>query len=272
MDRYAVVGNPIAHSKSPDIHALFAEQTQQDLRYDKMLVELGAFETDVASFFALGGKGLNVTVPFKENAYRFADELTQRAQLAGAVNTLIKQQDGRVLGDTTDGAGLVQDLLRQSWIIAQKRVLVLGAGGAVRGVLQPLLEQKPKEVVVANRTLSKAQDLAQTFADFGEISASSFDELTGWSYDLVINGTSASLSGALPDLPVGLFAQGACAYDMVYGDKPTAFMTWAQEQGAEAVSDGLGMLVGQAAESFYLWRGVRPNIRTVISALRFKAC
>lgn len=270
MDRYAVVGNPIAHSKSPEIHSLFAESTNQDMYYEKILVELGQFEPEVSGFFALGGKGLNVTVPFKEDAFQFADELSERAKLAGAVNTLIAREDGSIFGDTTDGAGLVMDLKRQNVSLNGKSILVLGAGGAVRGVLQDLLREYPSDVVIANRTVAKAEALAQIFAAMGRVTSSSFDELTGWGFDVVINGTSASLSGEVPKLPEGLFNEHGVAYDMVYGDEKTAFMRWAESSGAQFVSDGLGMLVGQAAESFYLWRSLRPDVNSVIKALRFK--
>jgi shikimate dehydrogenase len=266
MDRYAVVGNPIGHSKSPVIHRLFAGQAGQVLSYDKMLVELGAFAEEASAFFALGGRGLNVTLPFKEDAFRYADELTGRAQVAGAVNTLMVRQDGTVLGDNTDGSGLVADLLAQGWPLAGSRILLLGAGGAARGVVQPLLEQDPARLVIANRTPEKAQVIAGAFA--GRIEASDYVSLTGSSFDLIINATSASLAGELPPLPVGLVTPETRVYDMMYGAKPTAFLSWAQEQGAAHLADGLGMLVGQAAEAFYLWRGVRPQTAPVIEALR----
>lgn len=268
MDRYAVVGNPIAHSKSPDIHRLFAEQTGQALTYEKLLAELDGFPATARAFFAAGGKGLNVTVPFKEDAFRLADSKTERAQLAGAVNTLALQSDGRLLGDNTDGAGLVADLLGHGWPLKGKRLLILGAGGAVRGVLAPLLAEKPAELVIANRTEAKAAQLALGFAHLGPVRAYALPDLAGRPFDLVINGTSASLSGELPTLPAGLFAPGAAAYDMVYGAEPTAFLCWAAEQGVQRLADGLGMLVGQAAEAFELWRGLRPDTAPVIKALR----
>jgi shikimate dehydrogenase len=266
MDRYAVVGNPIAHSKSPDIHRWFAEQTGQALTYEKILVELTAFDEEVSSFFALGGKGLNVTVPFKEQAFRFADLLTDRARLAGAVNTLALQNDGTVLGDNTDGAGLAADLLAQDWPLAGQRILVLGAGGAVRGIVGPLLEQKPASLLIANRTLEKAVAIAEAFP-LGAVSVSGYAELQG-SFDLIINGTSASLTNELPPLPSGLVGADTAAYDLMYGAEPTAFLRWAAEQGAVRRADGLGMLVEQAAEAFYLWRGVRPDSAPVVEKLR----
>lgn len=266
MDRYAVVGNPIAHSKSPYIHQWFAEQTGQSLMYEKILVEMTAFDEDVSGFFALGGKGLNVTVPFKEQAFRFADVLTDRARLAGAVNTLALQNDGTVMGDNTDGAGLVADLLAQDWPLSGRRILVLGAGGAVRGIIGPLLEQKPESLLIANRTVKKAMAIAEAFPG-GAVGASSYAELEG-GFDLVINGTSASLANELPPLPAGLLEAQTAVYDLMYGVGPTAFLRWATEQGVERRSDGLGMLVQQAAEAFYLWRGVRPDTAPVVERLR----
>ncbi len=269
MDQYRVFGNPIAQSKSPEIHRRFAEQTGEALHYDKQLVELDGFAAAVQRFFADGGKGLNITVPFKLEAFELADQLTERARNAGAVNTLMRLPGGELLGDNTDGQGMVSDIVeRLGWTLHNKRVLLLGAGGAVRGVLQPLLEQQPSQLVVANRTLSRAETLAREFTTYGEISACSFADLDGQQFDVVINGTSASLSGDLPPLPQSLLASGACCYDMMYGAEPTVFLRWAQAQGAAGIADGLGMLVGQAAESFALWRGIRPDIAPVIHALR----
>lgn len=266
MDRYAVVGNPIGHSKSPDIHRLFAAQTGQALTYDKILVEQGAFAEEVSAFFALGGKGLNVTVPFKEDACRYADELTGRAQVAGAVNTLMLRPDGVVLGDNTDGAGLVADLMAQGWSIADKHVLLLGAGGAARGAVQPLLQRNPARLVVANRTPDKPRSIAAAFT--GQIETSDYASLADQSFDLIINATSASLGGELPPLSPRLIAPETCIYDMMYSAQSTTFLNWAREQGAMRLADGLGMLVEQAAEAFYLWRGVRPQTIPVIEALR----
>lgn len=268
-DQYAVIGNPIKHSKSPLIHSLFAKQLNQVMDYTAITAEEDRFEAVVKQFFANNGKGLNVTVPFKLQAFDFADQLTDRAQLAGAVNTLALQADGTVLGDNTDGCGIVQDVLHnQDWQIADKRVLILGAGGAVRGVLQPILEQKPDLLVIANRTVEKAQRLAADFSEFGETRGCSFEALSGNSFDLIINGTSASLAGELPPLPSRLIANGGSCYDMMYGAEPTPFMCWAAEHMAWAVSDGLGMLVEQAAESFTIWRGVRPKTEDVLDVLR----
>ena len=269
-DRYAVFGNPVGHSRSPDIHAAFATQTGETLEYTKQHIEAGTFSACARSFFASGGKGLNITLPFKTDAFEFADTLTERARRAGAVNTLIKNNDGTVLGDNTDGVGMVRDITENlHWKIAEQQILILGAGGAVRGVLEPLLTQQPSKVVIANRTVEKAMQLANDFSDLGNVLGSGFDELEKLSpFDLVINGTSASLSGELPPLPENLMAENACAYDMMYAAKPTVFMQWMSQHGISRITDGLGMLVEQAAESFYLWRGVRPETRTLIQNLR----
>lgn len=267
-DSYAVFGNPIAHSKSPYIHRQFAEQTGQDLAYTKEKVPEDGFEEAANAFFTDGGRGLNVTVPFKQQAYGYAARLTPRARRAGAVNTLALEEDDTLLGDNTDGIGMINDMHNMGWELAGKRVLILGAGGAVRGVLQPLMEQQPQSVTIANRTVHKAEQLAKGFADLGRIEPVGFDDLADRSFDLVINGTSASLSGELPPLPDHLLAEGAHCYDMMYGPEPTVFLQWAREHGAAETADGLGMLVGQAAESFYLWRQVRPEVVPVITALR----
>lgn len=269
LDRYAVMGNPIAHSKSPMIHALFAGETGQPLVYEAILVELGALPEAVQAFKAEGGKGLNITVPFKRDAWRMVDERSECATLAGAVNTILIRDDGTLFGDNTDGLGMVRDIRDNLGVaLAGKRVLVLGAGGAVRGVLGPLLEEKPALVVIANRTPDRAQELADAFEDFGRVEGSSFADLDGSRYDIVINGTSASLKGEVPPLPEGILARDAFCYDMMYGAEPTAFMRWAEDEGCEHIADGLGMLVEQAAESFQLWRGVRPQTAPVIKAVR----
>nr|ACY24846.1 AroE shikimate 5-dehydrogenase [uncultured organism] len=267
-DQYAVFGNPINHSKSPVIHRQFAEQTGQDLHYAKQLVEVDAFVKTAQAFFAEGGKGLNVTIPFKVEAFHFAQQLTPRAQCAGAVNTLALQADGKILGDNTDGIGMVHDMHNLGWELRGKRILVLGAGGAVRGILQPVLAEHPSQVIIANRTVSKAEELAAHFHDLGDVKAKAFEALNGEQFDIVINGTSASLSGDLPPLPNGLLSSNASCYDLMYGAEPTVFLKWAAEQGAVELADGLGMLVGQAAEAFYLWRQIRPEVVPVITALR----
>ncbi len=267
MDRYAVFGNPINHSKSPFIHTLFARQTQQQLTYEKIEAPVDDFVGFIRRFFAEGGKGANITVPFKEQAFHLVDQLSPRAKLAGAVNTLKLTDDGLLLGDNTDGAGLVQDLKYHLEELADKKILLLGAGGACRGVLGPLLEQKPAEIVIANRTVSKAEQLASEFAGLGKIRTSPFSALTE-SFDLIINGTSASLSGTMPDLPSSVIGSATVTYDMMYGSHDTVFNCWAKEHGAIKTIDGLGMLVCQAAESFAVWRGIRPGTRQVIRELR----
>ena len=267
-DIYAVVGNPISHSKSPKIHHCFAELTAQDMLYKAQLIEQGKFAQKADKFFQYGGLGMNVTVPFKQDAYAFANQHTERAKRAQAVNTLKKLEDGTILADNTDGIGLVRDLTVNHGVTLQgRRVLVLGAGGAVRGVLQPLLEQQPAELVIANRTVSKAEELAADFADAGYISASSFDGLNG-QFDIIINGTSASLSGDLPPLNASILKPNTVTYDMMYGKGRTVFNQWAFEHGVHKTLDGLGMLVEQAAEAFTLWRGVRPDTALVLDRLR----
>ena len=270
MDRYAVFGNPIHQSKSPRIHRWFAEATGQVLEYKAQKVELGQFKQTALTFFEFGGLGLNITAPFKLDAFEFADSLTERARRAGAVNTLARQPNGKILGDNTDGYGLVTDIRDNlHWPISAQRILILGAGGAVRGVLSPIFSERPAEIVIANRTSSKAESLANAFADLGQISATGYEQFRSYDqpFDLVINGTSLSLSGELPPIPEEILSEKTVVYDMVYGNEPTAFMSWADSLGCK-VSDGLGMLVGQAAESFFLWRGVHPPVMDLIRLLR----
>lgn len=267
MDRYAVFGNPINHSKSPFIHTLFARQTQQDMIYEKILAPLDDFPGTIQRFFSEGGKGANITVPFKEQAYALAQKLTPRAKLAGAVNTLKLTDDGVLLGDNTDGAGLVQDLIFHLEELNAEKILIIGAGGASRGVIGALLEKKPTLLVIANRTREKADRLAEIFADLGPIQSQSFQELNG-PFDLIINATSASLTGAMPDVPANIVGKNSVAYDMVYSGATTPFNAWAKEHGAIKTLDGLGMLVNQAAESFAMWRGIRPGTRVVLRELR----
>ncbi|MDZ7803356.1 shikimate dehydrogenase [Thiohalophilus sp.] len=267
LDNYAVMGNPVAHSKSPRIHSLFAEQTGEPVHYEAIQVDPGGFPQAVGNFDASGGKGLNITVPFKQEAWALVNERSERAERAGAVNT-IKFGDATLYGDNTDGIGLVNDLLNNRLVIKGKRVLLMGAGGAARGVLAPLLEQQPAQLVIANRTAEKARELADAFHDLGKIEGCGYAALEDKQFDLVINATAASLQGELPPLPDNLLADGAVCYDMMYGAEPTPFMRWAFEQDATTVLDGLGMLVEQAAESFYIWRGVRPETKTVIEQLR----
>ncbi len=268
IDRYAVIGNPIAHSKSPSIHAEFARLSGEILSYTAELVEIGEVKSFIEKFSKENGKGLNVTVPFKQDAFQLATQLSERAQRAGAVNTL-KITGDVIFGDTTDGVGLLNDLVKNhKQQLKNKNILVLGAGGAVRGVLEPLLLESPTSLVISNRTIEKAQQLAKDFTRFGNISACGFADLTGKQFDIIINGTSASLSGDLPPLPENLFSENACAYDMMYAAKPTPFMQWATKQGVKNCFDGLGMLVEQAAESFYIWRKKRPETQGVIEKLR----
>ena len=267
--RYAVMGNPIAHSKSPVIHKQFAHQFGHDIEYTALWVDLDGFAEAAERFRAEGGRGLNVTVPFKLEAFRLADNLSDRARLAEAVNTIRFEADGKIFGDNTDGTGLVHDITKNLGVhLRDKKILVLGAGGAVRGVLGPLLKQHPAVLVIANRTVSRAQELSRAFGRYGKVEACGYDELVGKRFDVVINGTSASLKGEVPPLPVNLFTNNAVAYDMMYGDKATAFLEWAILHGAATAADGLGMLVEQAAESYLLWHGVRPETRHVILALR----
>ncbi|TXH73400.1 shikimate dehydrogenase [Thiobacillus sp.] len=262
-DRYAVFGHPIAHSKSPQIHTAFARQTGQDMTYEAILAPLDGFADSIAAFIAAGGRGANVTVPFKEEAFRLANRLSPRAQRAGAVNTLSFDADG-ILGDNTDGAGLVADLTRNlHCTIVGQRVLLLGAGGAARGVIEPLLDQQPAALVIANRTVSRAEELAELFGR--GVCACGFDA-ADTPFDLVINATAASLAGDLPPLSPRVFTPDTLAYDMMYG-RDTPFLDFARTHGART-ADGLGMLVEQAAEAFHLWRGVRPDTASVIAALR----
>ncbi len=268
MDRYAVIGNPIAHSKSPEIHAAFARQTGQHMEYGRLLGSLDDFAGDVRTFVADGGRGLNVTLPFKQRAWELLVDLGPRAEAAGAVNTIIVLDDGRLRGDNTDGLGLVRDLTaNQGFEFAGKRVLLLGAGGAARGVLGALLDAGPVALTIANRTASKAIDLARTANDL-RLDGCGLDALAGRAFDLILNATSSGLDGGVPDLPAGLTAAGGWVYDMFYGDAPTAFCRWGEAQGAARALDGLGMLVEQAAESFLLWRGLRPHTAPVINELR----
>jgi shikimate dehydrogenase len=265
-DRYAVIGNPIAHSKSPDIHARFAAATAQHLQYERLLAPLDGFAAAVRDFIGQGGKGMNVTVPFKLEAHALSTVLTERARAAGAVNTL--RFDGvDILGDNTDGVGLVTDIVKNAGVaLRSRKVLLLGAGGAARGVVLPLLMESPQELVIANRTLAKAQELAGTFGAQGPVRAADFATVHH-EFDIVINATSASLADDVPPVAPAVFGRNTLAYDMMYGKANTAFMRFALDHGA-AVRDGLGMLVEQAAESFYVWRGVRPDTAAVFTELR----
>ncbi|WP_085315108.1 shikimate dehydrogenase [Derxia lacustris] len=279
-DRYAVVGNPIAHSRSPQIHARFAAQTGEPVSYDRILAPLDGFAATARAFFADGGRGLNVTVPFKLDAFRLADRLSERAAHAGAVNTLWIDADGRIQADNTDGIGIVRDLRDNLGVtLAGARVLLLGAGGAARGALLPLVDAGPAEIVIANRTEARAEELAASAlaarAGGGgaatpgatRLGASRFDALAG-RFDVVINATSASLDGGLPPVDDALLKDAGFVYDMMYGANPTSFLVHSAACGATRLADGLGMLVEQAAESFFDWRGKRPETGGVIAAIR----
>ena len=281
MDKYAVIGNPIAHSKSPQIHAYFAQQAKQDLMYEALMSPVDEFIETVAAFRQGNGRGLNVTVPFKQEAFELADELSDYAQNAGAVNTLVFREDGSIYGTNTDGIGLVRDLVENHQSLIQgKRILLLGAGGAVRGVIQPLLMQLPKQIFIANRTPERASELAadmlHLIEDEGgesscELAGGGFADILSFGsgeFDLIINGTAASLQGIMPPIPESCLAAQVHCYDMMYGGRPTAFENWCEDQGAAKVMNGLGMLVEQAAESFSIWRGKMPDTKPVLEAMR----
>ena len=295
MDNYGVIGNPIAHSQSPRIHGLFAEQTSQALTYRAIFSHPDEFTATVEAFRQSGGRGLNVTLPFKEQAWQYVNHSTARADRVKAVNLIRFDAPDRVHGDSTDGAGLIRDLANNRMAIKNKRVLLIGAGGAVRSVLGSLIDEEPAAITIVNRTRSRAEQLIELFPEagglldtrgfdelagnspdtrgFDELAGNSpdtrgFDELAGSSYDLVINGTSAGLAGSPLPLPDSILAPGACCYDMAYGPASDLFLDWAANNGAANSSDGLGMLVEQAAESFYLWRGIHPETQPVIDALR----
>ena len=268
IERYAVIGNPIAHSRSPWIHAAFARQTGEAIVYDRILGPVGAFRETVEQFRAEGGRGLNVTLPFKLDACAYATRTSERATAAGAVNTLAFD-GGEIVGDNTDGVGLVRDLERNLGLnLAGLRVLLLGAGGAAQGVVLPLLEREPAALVIANRTLAKAEALAQRFGRYGSVIAVAYPTLTDGDFDLVINATASSLGAEAPPLPGGVYRAGSTAYDMMYGKGETAFLRAALSDGAAHLADGLGMLVEQAAESFFIWRGRRPETGPVLRELR----
>ena len=268
-NHYAVIGNPVAHSVSPQIHAMFAKQTQRDIDYTRLLADVDNFNGALDEFIKSGAKGANVTVPFKLDAFARCNELSQRAQFAGAVNTLSFCAEGDLIcGDNTDGIGLVRDITYNHGVaLTHKNILILGAGGAVRGVLQPFFEQKPAHIFIANRTPQKAQVLADEFSELGDISAGGFESIPQISFDIIINGTAASLSGDTPPIDQAIVRNHFC-YDMVYGKAPTAFLKWAKDAGARQTVDGLGMLVEQAAESFFIWEGIRPDTHPVINSLR----
>lgn len=272
IDQYAVFGNPIAHSKSPWIHTEFAKICDDEVDYKVLEAEPNpeAFITAIQQFMKAGANGANVTMPFKEVAWSMADHLTYRAKLAGAVNTLTFTDDGQIFGDNTDGVGLVNDLTVNMKVkLKDKRILILGAGGAVKGVLQLLLEQEPSVIQVVNRTVERAEELAETFSEFGSISAGSYDGLPALGeFDVIINATPANFSGELPPVSPEIFAANSLAYDMSYAAEPTLFEKWCTDNGASKVNNGLGMLVEQAAESFFIWRGRRPVTKKVLAELK----
>lgn len=268
VDQYAVVGHPVAHSLSPFIHSLFARQTGESMSYHLMDIAPEEFTRRVAGFFASGGQGLNITLPHKTRAMQLANELSERAKRAGAINTLAARRDGTLFGDNTDGAGLVQDLTHNlNWAVEGRRILLLGAGGAARGVLAPLLALRPEIIVIANRTAERAEALAAAFAGLGSLRGAGFGQVDQGAFDLVINATSASLTGELPEVPRAVFGADTLCYDMAYGRGDTAFVRWVRELGCGRAVPGWGMLVEQAAESFRLWRGVRPLTAPVLAAL-----
>jgi shikimate dehydrogenase len=278
LDRYVVIGNPVGHSKSPLIHSHFARQTGQAVQYDALLAQVGEFCKTAENFFAEGGKGANVTVPFKQDAYEWVAQLSPEAQTAGAVNTLYLDSQQKICGHNTDGIGLIKDILNNhDGSLRGKNILLLGAGGASRGILQPLLKQFPAQICIANRTVRKAEELADTFkeqANAGEetgaitVTGCGFNDLGSDSFDWIINATSASLQGEIPPLSAGLLNADTWCYDLMYSDEPTLFCQWSEESGARKTMDGLGMLVEQAAESFQTWRGVRPQTKDLIALLR----
>ena len=267
-DHYAVIGNPIGHSKSPLIHTEFAKQTGQDLDYISREIPLDDLAGGLKQLQKEGFKGINITVPFKEQVWQSVDNKSDHSKRAGAINTLVFNQDGTLYGDNTDGIGLCRDLLDNHQIgLKDKRILLLGAGGAARGVIEPLLSYQPSQLFIANRTVSKAQQLADIFTEFGNVQGGGFDEVVG-SFDLIINATSASLQGEVPPLSDNILSEKTSCYDMMYSDTDTAFIIWAKQHGAGKSIDGLGMLVEQAAEAFRLWRGVKPDTKTVIELIR----
>lgn len=266
MKQYAVFGNPVAHSKSPFIHHLFAQQMNIEHLYGRVLAPLDGFVQTVDSFFNAGGRGCNITVPFKKEAFARADELTERAALAGAVNTFKRLEGGGLLGDNTDGIGLLSDLERLSFIKPGYRILLVGAGGAARGALLPLLALDC-DVTILNRTHSRAAELASIFAHAGSVKALTSEQLSGESFDLIINATSSGMDGGIPDVPSRSIDRNVFCYDMFYQQGDTAFLSWCRQHGATHLADGLGMLVGQAAHAVLLWHGTLPEIEPVIIAL-----
>lgn len=267
VDYYAIMGNPVAHSKSPFIHAEFAKQTQQSIRYIKIEVPIGQFQQQVNTFRADNGKGLNITLPFKQEAYQLASTLTSRALIAKAVNTLSFLDNGDLLGDNTDGIGFIRDItINQHYSLKNKHILILGAGGAVHGILHPLCKQHPKRIMIANRTWETAQKLTTEFGQYGLLAATPLENIVGH-YDIIINSINRGLTEKDFDLNPNILDENTFCYDLIYGQKPTPFLKWAYNHGARKTADGTGMLVEQAAESFFIWRGIQPNTSKVIDML-----
>ena len=269
VTRYAVVGDPIAHSKSPQIHHQFATQTGEAVDYEKLQVDKASFDQFVQDFFAAGGGGLNVTLPHKEAAFALAAKPSRRCLLARAANTLWLDENGKLCAENTDGAGIIRDLTVNHGIeLADKQILMLGAGGAARGVLATLVESGAAGITVVNRTLSRAEQIKEDFKDAFALEVCDYEHLPSSKFDVIINGTSMSIGGEVPAISAALMSNDCCCYDMMYGNEKTAFQQWADNAGAKKVFDGLGMLVEQAAESFFIWRGIRPKTEEVIAALR----
>ena len=269
VDRYAVIGNPVEHSKSPEIHELFADQTGEIISYEKIFAEGNKFHQVATEFFNDGGKGLNVTVPFKIDAWAFVDEHEDHAKHAIAVNTIILQENGTYLGANTDGIGLLRDLKKSLRTqLENKKILIVGAGGATQGIIEPLLNEKPSQLFIANRTETKAEAIATRFAKIGEIETCSLSDIPRQSFDLVLHATAAGLQGHNIELPAEIVGPHTCCYDLLYSDDDTSFMQWCKSCGAEKVVDGFGMLLEQAAESFYLWRGKRPDTTMAFNHFR----
>lgn len=264
-DRYALFGHPVSHSRSPEIHHAFAEQTHESVHYELIDATPDAFEDHLREFFDGGGLGANVTLPHKLAAFEAADHVSSDAYRAGAVNTLALLEDGSLFGDNTDGAGLVRDLSVNHGVqIEGRRVLLIGAGGAARGAIGPLMDEGAAELVIANRHSGKAKLLAQLFTEMGNVQGSSLENLNG-TFDVVVNATSASLRNEIPAVSSTVFSSTSFAYDMVYADKPTAFLEWATQQDVQGIADGWGMMVEQAAESFFIWRNVRPDTQSLLT-------
>lgn len=268
-DRYAVIGHPVHHSLSPRIHARFAEQTGEDIVYERLEAPVDGFAATATAFFEDGGRGLNVTVPFKPEALSWAQRASGRAAAAAVANTLTRAADGTIEADNTDGVGLVRDLTRNLGLTLRgARLLLIGAGGAARGVLGPLLAERPAGLYIVNRTAERARELADTFSGQGPVAGGGFGDIGERSFDVVINASATSLGGTLPPIPARIVARGGAVYDMMYGEPSLPFLQWGRDAGAELVSDGLGMLVEQAAESFHVWRGRRPETAPVLAELR----